>query len=71
MAGLGVGQSVGVTMERDLSVSDIAALTGYGHKRICSLAHQGKIPGAYRIGRRWLFNRQAIERMRGGGVRGG
>jgi molybdopterin-binding protein len=49
-----------------LDVSQAAALLHLNAKRVQSLARAGKLP-ATRVGRKWLFEREALERLVSGG----
>ncbi len=49
---------------RTLSVEEAAELLHLNVKRVQSLARQGKIP-AVRVGRKWLFHQDEIERLLG------
>lgn len=49
---------------RTLSSEEAAALLHLHVKRVQSLARQGKLP-AVRVGRKWLFDRDGIERLLG------
>jgi molybdopterin-binding protein len=51
-----------------LNVQQAADLLHLNPKRVQSLARDGKLP-AVRVGRKWLFRREEIERLLGGRVR--
>jgi molybdate transport system regulatory protein len=50
-----------------LDVAQAAALLHLNVKRVQSLARAGKLP-ATRVGRKWLFQREALERMVGASI---
>jgi molybdate transport system regulatory protein len=50
-----------------LDVAQAAALLHLNAKRVQNLARAGKLP-ASRVGRRWLFEREALERLVAGGA---
>jgi molybdopterin-binding protein len=47
-----------------LDVRQAAALLHLNEKRVQSLARSGRLPG-FRVGRKWLFPRSALERLVG------
>jgi excisionase family DNA binding protein len=49
-----------------MTVSDVATRLGVGRNQAYEAVQAGKIPGAFRFGRRWLIPRLAFERMLGG-----
>ena len=51
---------------KTIDVAAAAALLHLNAKRVQSLARAGKLP-ASRVGRRWLFDRAALERLIAGG----
>ena len=52
-------------MNRDYTAAELADLAGVHVATVRRLARAGRLPGAYRIGARWRFAREAIERLRG------
>ncbi|MCK4376249.1 MAG: helix-turn-helix domain-containing protein [Candidatus Brocadiae bacterium] len=56
-------------MAPDLTVHDVAELTGVHAATVRRLARAGRLPGAYKIGRQWRFAREAIEHLRGQVIR--
>jgi len=52
-------------MKPDLTVQDVAKLTGVHPATVRRLARAGRLPGAYKMGSRWRFAREAIEELRG------
>ena len=56
-------------MKPDLTVHDVAELTGVHPATVRRLARAGRLAGAYKVGRQWRFAREAIEQMRGQVVR--
>ncbi len=56
-------------MGPDLTVQDVAELTGVHAATVRRLARAGRLPGAYKIGRQWRFAREAIEDLRGQVIR--
>ena len=50
---------------RTLNVQEAAELLHLNVKRVQRLARAGRLPAA-RVGRRWLFRRDALERLLGG-----
>ena len=51
-------------MERDLTLNELAVLTGRHPETLRRLARAGKLPGAYRLGRCWMISRAASDRLR-------
>ena len=51
-------------MQHDLTLPQIAAITGKHVETLRQLARMGKLK-AYKIGGRWLVPREAFERLRG------
>jgi excisionase family DNA binding protein len=49
-----------------LSVEDVATRLGVGRNQAYEAVAAGKIPGAFRLGRRWLIPRVAFDRMLSG-----
>lgn len=49
----------------DLTIKDVAAITGFHENTVRQLARDGKIP-AYRIGHEWRIRRGDFEAMRQG-----
>lgn len=49
----------------DVTLQEIATITRRHIVTIRRLARTGKLPGAYRIGRRWMFRSEAIDSLRG------
>ncbi len=56
-------------MKPDLTVHDVAELTGVHPATVRRLARQGRLPGGYRVGRQWRFCRERIEELRGQVIR--
>jgi excisionase family DNA binding protein len=52
-------------MKRDLTVQDVAKLTGVHPATVRRLARVGRLPGAYKMGSLWRFAREGIEELRG------
>jgi len=50
----------------DMTIGQIAKVTGYAPESLRALAKKGKLPGAYKLGGRWLVNREEFERHRNG-----
>ena len=50
----------------DMSVNELSKLTGFTPEALRRLARQGNLPGAYRLGGRWLINKGEFERHRNG-----
>ncbi len=50
----------------DMTLNDIARVTRYTPASLRALARRGKIPGVYKLGGRWLVNREEFERLRNG-----
>ena len=48
----------------DLTIGDLAKLTGRHPETLRRLARFGELPGAYRVGGRWLVSRPVVDRMR-------
>jgi excisionase family DNA binding protein len=49
-----------------MTVEDVAARLGIGRNQSYQALAAGKIPGAFRLGRRWLIPRMAFDRMLAG-----
>ncbi len=52
-------------MERDLTIADLAHITGYHPETLRVMARRGQLPGVYRIGRKWLMTQKASNKLRG------
>ena len=50
--------------KRDLTIADIAAVTGKHPETLRQLARMGRLH-AYKVGGLWLVPREAFERLRG------
>ncbi len=50
----------------DLTLRDVSRITGYRPPQLRTLARNGRLPGSYKLGRRWLVNRQVFEKVRTG-----
>ena len=48
-----------------MGVEDLAARLGIGRNQAYEAVAGGKIPGAFRLGRRWLIPRVAFDKMLG------
>jgi excisionase family DNA binding protein len=48
-----------------MGVEDLATRLGIGRNQAYEAVAAGKIPGAFRLGRRWLIPRVAFDRMLG------
>lgn len=48
----------------DLTLPELATLTGLHPETLRRLARTGRLPGIYRIGGRWLMARAAADRLR-------
>ncbi len=55
--------------ERDLTVKDLARVTGKAPRTLRALMRSGRLP-AYKVGGLWLVPREAFERLRGEALRG-
>ncbi len=51
-------------MVLDLTISEFAQITRRNIETVRRLARLGKLPGAYKLGGRWLISRQAADRIR-------
>ena len=49
-----------------MTVEDVATRLGIGRNQAYEAVAAGKIPGAFRLGRRWLIPRVAYEKMLAG-----
>jgi excisionase family DNA binding protein len=49
-----------------MGVEDLAARLGIGRNQAYEAVQGGKIPGAFRIGRRWLIPRASYQKMLSG-----
>lgn len=52
-------------MTPDYSIQEFARLISRHPETLRRLARVGKLPGAYRIGRRWLIARETMDKHRG------
>ena len=50
---------------RDLTVLEFASAIGRHPETIRRLARQGRLPGVYRLGGRWMIRPDGIEEIRG------
>ena len=48
----------------DMTMQELAGLTGYHPETLRLLARRGKLPGVYRVGRKWLIARQNVAKLR-------
>jgi len=46
-----------------LKISEVATMLGINKNTAYSLARQGKLPGALRLGGRWVVSRKVIEAL--------
>ena len=53
-------------MDSDIPLSELAQLTRRHIETLRRLARMGRLPGAYRVGGRWMFRREALDDLRGG-----
>ncbi|MBM4046732.1 MAG: helix-turn-helix domain-containing protein [Planctomycetes bacterium] len=51
-------------MEADLSIKQLAEVTGRHVESLRCLARMGRLPGVYRLGGRWMISREAADRLR-------
>jgi len=51
-------------MQRDLNLEELSQVTTLHVGTLRRLARLGKLPGVYRVGRRWLISRDAMNRLR-------
>ena len=51
-------------MTKDLTLKELAEITGCHPETLRRLARAGNIPGIYRIGRRWMISRPAADKLR-------
>jgi len=49
---------------KDLAIEDVASLTGIKATTLRTLARNGRLPGAYKLGGSWRVNRAQFERHR-------
>jgi excisionase family DNA binding protein len=49
----------------DITLAELATLTRRHIVTIRRLAREGKLPGVYRVGSRWMIRRDAVDRLRG------
>lgn len=50
---------------KDLTLKELAAITGIHFKSLARMALQGKLMGTYRVGRDWRFRRECLDEIRG------
>ncbi len=55
-------------MEKLLTPKEVIAIIPISRAQLHSLAHKGKWPGAIRIGCKWFFHSDAVERVRQNGL---
>lgn len=48
----------------DLTISEFARITRRNIETVRRLARMGRIPGAYKLGGRWMISREASDRIR-------
>jgi excisionase family DNA binding protein len=48
-----------------LTIAEAAAALGVSERHLYQLARDGRLPGALRLGNRWLIPRRALERLLG------
>lgn len=51
-------------MSSDLTLLELASITGRHPETLRSLARQGRLPGVYRLGGRWLIAEEAVQHLR-------
>lgn len=51
-------------MRKDLTISELALITGRHVETLRRLARMGKLAGVYRIGRRWMISQAAADALR-------
>ena len=49
----------------DYSLQDLALVTNHCVETLRRMAVAGRLPGAYRLGRKWRVNHEMIARLRG------
>ena len=49
------------TESATMTVEEAAAILGIGRQTAYNLAVRGELPGALRLGRRWIVSRKALE----------
>lgn len=49
----------------DVTIKQLAELTQRHIETLRRLARTGKLPGAYRIGSRWMVRSEAVQELRG------
>jgi len=54
---------------KDLTIGQVSRITGYAPASLRSLARDGQLPGAYKLGGSWRVNREQFERHRNGSTR--
>ena len=53
-----------------LTLNEFAAVMGISYRHAHDLAVEGAIPGAFRLGRRWVISRHAVDSMLGKSAQG-
>lgn len=53
-------------MNTDLTITQVATLTGRSPHSLRRLARTDRLPGAYRLGGLWLIRREALDAIRKG-----
>ena len=48
----------------DLSLHELSGITGRHIETLRRLARTNQLPGAYKLGRRWLITPEAVRRLR-------
>ena len=51
--------------QRDLTLPELAMITRRHPESLRRLARAGRVPGMYRLGRRWLIAAESAARLRG------
>ncbi len=49
-------------MDSDLTIKDLIELTGYSGAVLRRMCRAGTMPGAYRLGRKWLVAREVWDK---------
>jgi excisionase family DNA binding protein len=54
------------TESATMKVEEAAAILGIGRQTAYNLANSGQLPGAIRLGRRWVVSRQSLDDLLAG-----
>lgn len=53
-----------MTLTSDITIDELARVTRRHPETLRRLAREGKLPGVYRVGRRWMMSPEALCKLR-------